>query len=328
MAIAVHLLGECPCDCKFCYARNIHGFLDLRAFEEICKIFCKNDSRMILTGGEPLLRKDLKTLIRMAIDYGFYVSVSTSGSVWNEDIFEADSVQISLDYCSEKHDKSRAMPGLYKKCLELASECERRGVIWWFRANLLDDNLSDIIYMATRFPLWINRVKGMPIDKRLIDIIYGISLNMENVFIADPPFYALTKSALAREQSSCAAGLSYFSITPSGSITPCHFIKDVIGELHKTNYEELTNAGRKWRAQFTLGDDVCKKCKLFDFCGGGCFANMLYSNKKRIGDAIFDELCPLRFTNEEIRISDLRSKLDKAWLANFRKWISENGLGC
>jgi radical SAM protein with 4Fe4S-binding SPASM domain len=306
----------------------MYGFLDLRAFEEICKIFSKNDSRMILTGGEPLLRKDLKTLIGMAIDYGFYVSVSTSGSVWNEDIFEADSVQISLDYCSEKHDKSRAMPGLYKKCLELASECERRGVIWWFRANLLDDNLSDIMYMATRFPLWINRVKGMPINKRLIDVIYGISLQMENVFVADPPFYALTKSSLARQPSSCAAGLNYFSITPSGSITPCHFIKDVIGELHKTNYEELSNAGRKWRAQFTLGDEVCKKCELFNFCGGGCFANMLYSNTNRISNIIFDELCPLRFTNEETRISDLRSKLDKTCLANFRKWISENGLGC
>jgi len=63
MAVAVHLLSECNANCEFCYAKKMKGTMSLFLFEKVCKLFTGYQKRMLLTGGEPLLRGDLGRII-------------------------------------------------------------------------------------------------------------------------------------------------------------------------------------------------------------------------------------------------------------------------
>jgi len=329
MAVAVHLLSKCNANCEFCYTKNMKGTMSLSLFEKVCKLFTGHQKRMLLTGGEPLLRDDLGEIIDIAKGYEFRISISTNGSIINEDAFKANSIQISLDYYSDKQDILRGIKGLYKKCLNLALKCKENKVDWWFRVGVLRDNFVDIIQMATMFPLWINRIYGIEVEKRIIRKIYDFCLNKDNVVIGEPQFYAITKmDKIMREGSSCNAGLRYFSITPEGLITPCHFIPEVIGDVKKVkSYKEVLEAGKRWRGKFTLGDSMCRNCPLFNLCGGGCFANSINRGKT----VIADNLCFKRekIKEDEAKTEKLQRELEMSVnLPHLREIVSKKWIGC
>lgn len=302
--------------------------MDLNLFENICKLFAPPHTRIILSGGEPLLRPDLSELIRIAKNYGLAVNISTSASVRNDAIFEADAIQISLDYCSEKQDKIRGIQGLYQACIQLALECIDRKIQWWFRSNILEDNFGDIVYLGTFFPLWINQLKFRgtkpnPNVQRILSRLYDLFLNRENVIIADPPFYYLSGMYyMVKNGSTCNAGVRYFSIIPDGTINPCQFIPYNLGRIQDfVNYEELFNKAQEWRMSYLLGDEVCKKCEIFEYCGGGCFANSISLSQ----NWIYSQSCVFRSDQDRL-LKELHAKVDLE--GNLRKQMAKKWMGC
>ena len=328
MTIIVHLLSECRCKCEFCYAKEIQGYMNLELFDKVCKLFAPPHTRIILSGGEPLLRSDLTEIIQIAKKNGLAVNISTSASVVNDAIFEADAIQISLDYCSEKQDGVRGVKGLYQACLKLALECIERKIQWWFRSNILVDNFGDIIYLGTFFPLWINQLKfrGMqsyPNQQRILNRLYTLFLNKENVIIADPPFYYLSgMHYMVKDGSTCNAGIRYFSILPDGTINPCQFISYEFGKVQDfANYEELLNKAQKWRLSHPLGDEVCQKCEIFEYCGGGCFANSISLHQQQI----FSPNCIFRSKQDQL-LKELQTKVELK--GNLRHQMAKKWMGC
>lgn len=86
----------CNLRCTYCDTKYSYDQGDLWSFEKLLKTIKDSDTEYIcLTGGEPLLQKDIHSLIHILCDQNYKVSLETSGS---KSIQHIDSrVKIILD---------------------------------------------------------------------------------------------------------------------------------------------------------------------------------------------------------------------------------------
>ena len=84
--------------CDTCYAlKNSNG--TEMSVDEIVKRAKKYDYRNItLTGGEPLIHKDVDDLISKLCENGFYVNIETNGSVPIDKYISNKNILITMDY--------------------------------------------------------------------------------------------------------------------------------------------------------------------------------------------------------------------------------------
>ena len=81
-----NLIRRCNLTCKHCY--SISADIDFKGELETGEVFTVMDDLksfgvpvLILSGGEPLLRPDIFDISRRAKDMGFYVGLSTNGTL-------------------------------------------------------------------------------------------------------------------------------------------------------------------------------------------------------------------------------------------------------
>ncbi len=120
---------------------------------------------LILTGGDPLSRKDIYPLIAYANGLGLEVSITPSATseLTNDAItcLKAHGIQslgLSLDgSCVEKHDNIRAVPGTFERTMEAARHCGRIGLPIQVNTLVAEETADDLpaIYelLRTSFPV-------------------------------------------------------------------------------------------------------------------------------------------------------------------------------
>ncbi|MDE0460109.1 MAG: heme d1 biosynthesis radical SAM protein NirJ [Chromatiales bacterium] len=150
-----NLVRRCNLTCKHCYSisadRDFPGELST---EEVFTVM--DDLRafgvpvLILSGGEPLLRPDIFEVSRRAKALGFYVGLSTNGTLIDErniDAIEAvgyDYVGISIDGMRETHDRFRRKEGAFDASLAGVRLCRKRGLKVGLRFTITRDNASEL----------------------------------------------------------------------------------------------------------------------------------------------------------------------------------------
>ena len=105
---------------------------------------------LILSGGEPLMRPDLFDLAHSAKALGFYVALSTNGTLIDAALIprirEArfDYLGISLDGLEATHDRFRRRPGAFRESLQGLRLCRDAGIRVGMRFTLTKDNAADL----------------------------------------------------------------------------------------------------------------------------------------------------------------------------------------
>ena len=88
-------------------------------------------TRMIhFSGGEPMLRKDLPTLITRAKQKNMMVALTTNGSASSqamEKVLHADMIRVSIDGTEDFHDEQREFRGAYRKAIKTLEFLISRG---------------------------------------------------------------------------------------------------------------------------------------------------------------------------------------------------------
>jgi MoaA/NifB/PqqE/SkfB family radical SAM enzyme len=151
---------RCNARCGFCdYWKTPPDARDqeARAFADAARFF---DPLMItFTGGEPLLRRDLETLVAAVaaavrlkyitlLTHGALLSLARARSLWEAGI---NQFNISLDYLDGRHDVARGLPGLTAKLLSIVPEMRQSGIdSIRFNTVIRNDNLDQLLPLVAR----------------------------------------------------------------------------------------------------------------------------------------------------------------------------------
>ncbi len=150
-----NLIRRCNLACKHCYATsadvNFAGELDTSEIYTVMddlKAF--GVPVLILSGGEPLLRPDIFEISQRAKNMGFYVGLSSNGTLITKDNIDAiaeigyDYVGVSLDGMQQIHDRFRRKQGAFEESLRGIRLCRDLGVKVGLRFTLTQDNVTDL----------------------------------------------------------------------------------------------------------------------------------------------------------------------------------------
>ncbi|MCU7905392.1 MAG: heme d1 biosynthesis radical SAM protein NirJ [Candidatus Thiodiazotropha sp. (ex Epidulcina cf. delphinae)] len=150
-----NLLRRCNLTCRHCYAtsadKDFSGELDTRQIYTVMddlKAFAV--PVLILSGGEPLLHADIFDISRRAKAAGFYVGLSSNGTlITRETIADIaavgyDYVGISIDGMRETHDRFRRKQGAFEASLRGIRLCRDAGLKVGLRFTLTQENAPEL----------------------------------------------------------------------------------------------------------------------------------------------------------------------------------------
>ncbi|HMC54543.1 MAG TPA: radical SAM protein [Gemmatimonadaceae bacterium] len=157
MPVLVHfeVTLRCNARCGFCdywktdaSARNDEA----GSFADAARYF--NPMLVAFTGGEPLLRRDLESLVSavagvlrlkyiMLLTHGGMLTPERAQSLWMAGI---NQFNISLDYLDQRHDAARGIPGLVARILGTVAAMRAAGIdSIRFNTVIKRDNLDEIM---------------------------------------------------------------------------------------------------------------------------------------------------------------------------------------
>jgi Fe-coproporphyrin III synthase len=150
-----NVIRRCNLTCKHCYAisadRDFPNELSTReALAVLDDLKQAGVPALILSGGEPLLRPDLFTLAARAKALGFYIGLSTNGTLIDTPTgariaaAQFDYVGISLDGLSDTHDRFRRKAGAFDLSVAGLRTCRDLGIRVGVRFTLTRDNARDL----------------------------------------------------------------------------------------------------------------------------------------------------------------------------------------
>jgi len=150
-----NLVRRCNLTCKHCY--SISADIDFPGELTTAEVHAVMDDLkrfgvpvLILSGGEPLLRSDLPDIAQRAKRMGFYVGLSTNGTlIGRHNVDELASIGfdylgVSLDGIEETHDRFRRKEGAFSAALEGVRLARAAGTKVGIRFTLTRDNAHDL----------------------------------------------------------------------------------------------------------------------------------------------------------------------------------------
>jgi len=150
-----NLVRRCNLTCRHCY--SISADKDFPNELSTDDVFTTMDDLkkfrvpvLILSGGEPLLRPDIFDISRRAKEMGFYVGLSTNGTMIDENNIQQiadigyDYVGISIDGLRETHDYFRRKQGAFDESMHGIRLCREAGIRVGMRFTITTDTAHEL----------------------------------------------------------------------------------------------------------------------------------------------------------------------------------------
>jgi radical SAM protein with 4Fe4S-binding SPASM domain len=262
----------------------------------------------ILTGGEPLLRRDILEIVQRAAERGLWVVVGTNGVRISENVARrlADSgargLSLSLDALDrDRHDRFRMVRGAWQNTVDGAEILNRTGLPFIVQTTAGSHNLGELEAIAdfahdrlaarvwnlyflvpTGRGQFVSDMTAAQYDEVLASL-YRIQQKYNRRMLVNAkcaPHYIKTvleqgdADARIRTYSGgaggCPAGTHYMGIRPNGDVTPCPYLPVFAGSLRKATLADLWNSSQ-------LFTDIrgrsalggrCGECEMNAHCGG------------------------------------------------------------
>ncbi|MGR8934239.1 MAG: heme d1 biosynthesis radical SAM protein NirJ [Gammaproteobacteria bacterium] len=205
-----NLIRRCNLACKHCYTTSAD--IDFPGELTLPEIFAVMEDLkrfkvpvLILSGGEPLLHPHIFEISRLAKDMGFYVALSSNGTLITEHNIEQlaaigyQYIGVSLDGIGATHDNFRRMPGAFERSLRGIDLCLARGIKAGIRFTLTRDNAHD-------FPGLLQLLDAKDLDKfYLSHLNYGGRGNRNR---KDDAHFRMTREIMESMFETCYAWLT------------------------------------------------------------------------------------------------------------------------
>ena len=168
VSIDFHVTSACTQDCPYCWGplRFRRPVSTTHASRIVDRLPSHGIRRVVFTGGDPLLRRDIGLLIRRASDSGLEVAVSTTGDRLTEDFLDQygkyiDLVSLPLDGSNEGVSCQTKRPGhtlAVVAALRLLGRYPRIDVK--IGTAVTKKNVQDVVSMARLVDDWARSVQN------------------------------------------------------------------------------------------------------------------------------------------------------------------------
>jgi radical SAM protein with 4Fe4S-binding SPASM domain len=312
--ISWNVTRKCNLFCQHCYlpAQGSEKSLEINTSQELSteealrvidQIALVNPEVMlILSGGEPILRKDIFELAEYASGKGMMVVLGSNGLLINDQVASqlrqrgVSGVSISLDSTDPKiHDGIRSLEGAWEAAIKAVRICRSNGLAVQINTTVTQKNYDEIsglieysqtlgakvfspfFLICTGRGEEVTDITSEQYDKILSLIVewQGIDDGMMIRTRCTPTFrrvlYQINPHSplLKMDTGRCLAGLHYCRITPEGNVTPCPYMPMPVGNVKRESFKDIWTESEEF-ALFR-NPSLKGKCRLCEFrliCGG------------------------------------------------------------
>ncbi|MHC4623089.1 MAG: radical SAM protein [Planctomycetota bacterium] len=307
--IAFEVTRRCRYDCRHCRAEaGCAAGEDELSTEQCRKILSAvakySKCMIILTGGEPMERKDIYEIIRHGCKRRLRMVMASCGYLIDDDTIEKlkaagiSALSFSLDGgSSETHDAFRRAEGSFDAVVNAAQIAKSAGVRFQINTTITRinaDEIAGILELAKRLGadcfnpfILVPTGRGAEIADALLEPLeYETLLNellrmkldsdIELRLTCAPQFARVCKQQkverLRAGVSGCIGGREFGFISCRGDVQACGFLNVPAGNVVENGY----NFGRIWRESEALQkmrdisayEGACGGCEYVTTCGG------------------------------------------------------------
>ena len=304
LIISWNVTRKCNLKCSHCYINAASGeYTDELNTEEskrlIDQISEVSRPLLVLSGGEPLLRKDVFELIQYGTQKGLRMGLGSNGALIDNDVAKKlkeagiKTVSISLDsHVPEHHDEFRGVKGSWQKAVNAIKALRDNDVLVQVNTTLTQQNyneIDDIMSLAEKlgvenFHLFFLVPTGR--GTKIADITPAMYENMIKTTFAKtarhklnvrpscaPQFMRIAKDMnldMRQWIRGCIAGLYYCRVYPNGEITPCPYLPVKLGNIREKSFKDIwfNSDIFKTLRDFNTLKGKCGACEYRSLCGG------------------------------------------------------------
>ena len=322
------VLGEiavtyrCNNRCTFCYAAcgdrmpgETGRELSIRRLKRVIEIF-RHDAKIpffSFTGGEPLLRKELDTLVAYAGAKGLRANLVSNGTLATRERSRSLhdngllTAQISLESQAEVvHDRLAGVPGSWTQTLRGIENLMNAGISVQTNTTITGENIDTLF----EFPSFL---RGIGIERFAMNLFIptGTGVRNHRLFVPysaiGPVIDGIRHEAAANEltfywyspvphchynplakglgNASCAAMDGLISVSPVGDVLPCSSYPEPIGNLFKASFTDIWFSERAGYFKNKLyAPEECDGCGRFSACQAACPLYWRYAGTEEIAD--------------------------------------------
>lgn len=311
--IAINLTRRCNLACAHCYLDA--DALTTPADDELStpeikdlleQIAHGHDAVMVvLTGGEPLVRRDLETICEHGSALGLMMVIGSNGALLTERRVKslkragAMGIGISIDSLDPaQHDAFRGKPGSWQRSMKGIDHCRRHGLDFQIHFSITDGNcheIEDLVAFA--------RMSGARVVNFFFIICTGRAESVGDIstdnyeasirkiihcqqkysdLIIRPrcaPYFkriawqmdpgATVNRIGGSDGDGCIAGIHYCRITPEGDVTACPYIERKVGNIRQQSFDAIWSTAADFIAlRNPQLNGKCGRCEFRKLCGG------------------------------------------------------------
>jgi MoaA/NifB/PqqE/SkfB family radical SAM enzyme len=238
---------RCNAHCDFCNCWKEENSYELEDYLPIIKKF--DPLVLSLTGGEPLLRKDIVGIvnrIKTGIPY-IYINIITNGRLLSYNLARQlkdaglDGLAISLNHLGKRHDEERGCPGLFQYITKLLPELSHIGFKnLSINTVIMNHNIDDLIPIARWASIYgisvcysvYNSAKTNNRDyiikqsnfwklEQIIEQLIQLRRIHRNIVNSEWYLRNIKNYLYNGGIPECMAGLRWIHVQPDGNIKPC-----------------------------------------------------------------------------------------------------------
>ena len=309
---------SCNLNCLHCIrGMSKKQFMDtklaLKGFDNIHKVF--PDATIILSGGEPTIHPDFKTILDYSLSKFNKIVINSNGTTnyFSESSHWFSSkicIQFSLDGVKNGHESVRGR-GTFDKVIKNINYINKLNFPIWISTVVSKRNIESV----KELPMFLSKFNVekwqvapmIPFGKASdADLLSSFEWNnLVDYLISNTPFrlgisklfsfeklkefteeqlIALSNSQGNMQYRNCGCITNKLYVYPDFSIHPCSCsYNDNLGDLI---YDDFTNLiQQSFKNRFVCTNSICQECKYFKICNGGCVGM-----QKKYG---YDIRCPI-----------------------------------
>ncbi|MGC9209348.1 MAG: radical SAM/SPASM domain-containing protein [Nitrososphaeria archaeon] len=285
---------RCNSRCTYCdYWRRDWDELGTEDALTVVRRIAESGARVLdFSGGEPSLRRDIVLLMKESHDRGLFTSLSTNGLTVPRWLVEgasryADAVTISLDGPEQVHDRTRGVPGGYRRAVEAIRAYRRAGVRTGISIVLSRENAGSVERLLQEVEDEVDYITFQPVNppqgfRIPEEDLAALMKRRRKIVLPDEYFRNVSAYSEGRFGKVCDALDLYFSVDPLGNLNPCPLRSDVkLGSLVSRSFREIMEASYE---EGRRAVESCSGCYL------ACTVGVSYQMKEPLRKSVVSAL--------------------------------------